>query len=152
LSDEISFLVGNVCARIHDWASDDAWNKWFTPSTTNFRVLKDAVELSYQEKWDLVFLTIFKGIEAEAKRLLGKDRMKEKPDRFVAALQDSGLVSECEFHFLNGLRAVRNEVAHGKAEDSEALDRLFLRNEIKVGVLLAILLLMRLQALTSLKR
>jgi len=150
LSDEISFLLGNVFARIT--VSDDAWKNWFTPSETNSLVLKDAVELSHQEKWDLVFLTIFKGIEAEAKRLLGKDRLKEKPDRLVAALQDSGLVSECEFHILNGLRAIRNEVAHGKPRESEALDRIFLRNEIKVGVLLAILLLMRLQALVSLKR
>jgi len=139
-----------VFARIT--VSDDAWKNWFMPSETNSLVLKDAVELSYQEKWDLVFLTIFKGIEAEAKRLLGKNCLKEKPDRLVAALQDSGLVSECEFHFLNGLRAIRNEVAHGKPRESEALDRIFLRNEIKVGVLLAILLLMRLQALVSLKR
>jgi uncharacterized protein YutE (UPF0331/DUF86 family) len=125
--------------------SEDAWIKRFKPSTINSTALKEAVDLSYQKRYELVFLTIFKAIEAEAKRLLKTD-FKEKPDKILGALQESGLVSECEFHFLNGLRVLRNEVAHGYPEESHTIDKLFVQNELKIGILLAILLLMHLQS------
>jgi len=59
LSDEISTLVGNICARIHPWVSEDSWGKLFKPSEINTEVLKEAVELSWQNRHELVFLTLF---------------------------------------------------------------------------------------------
>jgi hypothetical protein len=142
-SDSISWLVGSVSAKIHGWASEEAWDKFFKPSE---QVLKEAVELSHQENYELVFLTIFKGIEAEAKRLLGREYAEEKPEKITSRLRDAGLLSECEFHFLNGLRALRNEVAHGKPAKPDPANTVFLRSEIKAGILLAIVVLMRLQS------
>jgi uncharacterized protein YutE (UPF0331/DUF86 family) len=34
----------------------------------------------------------------------------------IAELKRRGMISEWEFHFLNGLRALRNEFGHGRAE------------------------------------
>ncbi|MGA8858009.1 MAG: hypothetical protein WB643_12705 [Candidatus Bathyarchaeia archaeon] len=65
---EMSTLVGSICSNLHDWASEDAWDKRFKPSTANSLILKEALDLFFQGKYDLMFLTIFKGIEAEAKR------------------------------------------------------------------------------------
>ena len=143
---DISVLVGVICANLHDWASEDAWDKHFEPSVVNSMVLKEALDLCFQKKYDLMYLTVFKGIEAEAKRLLGAGYEKEKPDKIVSGLQNAGLISEGEFHFLNGLRAVRNKVGHGQPEEPEAQERLYVQNEIKVGAILAVLMLMRLQS------
>ncbi|MCJ7768416.1 hypothetical protein MUP79_08500 [Candidatus Bathyarchaeota archaeon] len=146
MSDSISWLVGSVCAKIHGWASEEAWDKLFKPSVENEPVLKEAVELSHQDKYELVFLALFKGIEAEAKRLLGKEYAEEKPEKIVSGLHAAGLLSEREFHFLNGLRALRNEVAHGRPAEADPANTVFLRSEIKAGILLAIVVLMRLQS------
>jgi hypothetical protein len=146
MPDEISSIVGQICAQIHEWASDDTWSKLFKPSVSNSKISREAVDLRFQNKHDLVFLMIFKGIEAEAKRLLKAEHHKEKPDKVIAALHESGVISEHEFHFLNGLRALRNTVAHGYPDESETIDKLFLSNELRAGVLLAILMLMRLQS------
>jgi len=62
LSDSISWLVGSVSAKIHSRALEEAWHELFKPSQENEQVLKEAVELSHQEKYELVFLTVFKGI------------------------------------------------------------------------------------------
>jgi hypothetical protein len=139
-------LVGGICAKISDWSSDQAWSKLFIPSLVNADVMKQAVDLSYSEKYDLMFLTMFKGIEAEAKRLLGPEYEKQKPEKIVSGLQSKGWLTESEFHMLNALRALRNEVGHGKPEEPSPEDRVFLDSEIKVSVLLAILLLMQLQS------
>ena len=147
MSDEISILVGNVCAEIRDWASNQAWHKSFNPTDNNKKIFKEAVELIWQNKYDLVFLVLFMGIEAEAKRLLKDvDLTKEKPDKIIAALLNSDWVSEYEFHFLNGLRALRNEIAHGHPQESSLHKKIFIDNEVKIGVLIAILLLMLLQS------
>jgi hypothetical protein len=61
---EMSILVGSICSNLHDWASEDAWDKQFKPSTANSLILKEALDLLLQRKYDLMFLTIFKGIEA----------------------------------------------------------------------------------------
>jgi hypothetical protein len=143
---DMAVLVGSICSKLHDWASEDAWDKRFEPSTANSLILKEALDLCFQGKYDLMFLTVFKGIEAEAKRLLGSSYEREKPDKIVSGLQKFGLVSEAEFHFLNGLRAVRNEVGHGRPEEPQTEERLFVQNEIKVGGILAVLMLMRLQS------
>ncbi len=145
MSDELWSLVGNVTAQIYDWHSKGSWLHLFTPSTKNSEVLKEALDLAFQGKYDLVFFTIFKGIEAEAKRLLPKGYDREKPERIISAVQDAGLVSECEFHFLNALRALRNEVGHGRPYEPASSERVFLENEVKAGILVAILILMRLQ-------
>jgi hypothetical protein len=146
LSNEIMQLVGGICADIHSTSSEDEWNELLIPSAMNSKILKDALDLSWQNKYELEFLTIFKGIESEAKRILEINHDKEKPDKIIDALKKSGLISEIEFHFLNGLRALRNEIAHGKPEESNPVDNFFIQNEIKAGILLAILLLMRLQS------
>jgi len=139
-------LVGGICANIHSTSSEDAWNELLMPSAINSKVLEDVLDLSYKKKYELEFLTIFKGVESEAKRILEINYDKEKPDKIIDALKKSGLISEIEFHFLNGLRALRNEIAHGKPKESNPVGNFFIQNEIKAGILFAILLLMRLQS------
>jgi hypothetical protein len=135
-----------MCAQISDYASNQALYKLFTASQVNREVLKEALDLSYREKDDLVFLTMFKGVEAEAKRLLGKEYEKQKPEKIVSALQSQGWLTETDFHMLNALRALRNEVGHGRPEELSPIDKKFLDSEIKVSALLAILLLMDLES------
>jgi uncharacterized protein YutE (UPF0331/DUF86 family) len=72
-SDSMSFLVGTICANIYDGASEQAWFRVFNPNEENSRILSEAVQLSYNNRFDLVFLTLFKAIERGAKRILKED-------------------------------------------------------------------------------
>lgn len=44
---------------------------------------------------------------------MGPEFGAEKPDKIVAELRNHGIFQEQEFHLLNGLRVLRNEVVHG---------------------------------------
>lgn len=144
MSNDISILTGNIYAKIYDWSSDESWKKTFNVSEVNEKIMKEAVDLIYQNKYDLVFLSLFKGIEAEAKRLIKNSEIR--PEKLITALREHKLISDREYHFFNGLRSVRNLIAHGHPDELDESNRIFLENEIKIGILMEIILLMYLQS------
>ena len=145
MSDEMQFLVGSTCARIYNYASDRAWYKLFKPTEQCDSVFREMQTLSNDRQHGLALVRLFKGIEAEIDRLV-EDTAIQNADRMITELKRRELISEWEFHFLNGLRALRNEFGHGRAEQPNEEELKVLYSLCDVALLLGTFLLAKLNA------
>jgi hypothetical protein len=93
----------------------------------------------------LALVRIFKGVEAEIDRLVG-DSDRKNADRMISELRKRGLITEWEFHFLNALRALRNEFGHGRASEPTEAELTMLYSYCDGALLLSALLLARLNS------
>lgn len=142
----MQFLVGSTCARIYNYASDRAWYKLFKPTEQCESVFREMQTLSNDQQYGLAFVRLFKGIEAEIDRLV-EDAVPRNADRMIAELKRRELISEWEFHFLNGLRALRNEFGHGRAEQPNEGELSMLYSLCDGALLLGTFLLAKLNAM-----
>lgn len=144
MPDEIQTILGAVLGRIY-YSHDKSWNRIFRPSAANAAAMEEAVKLYYEHP-DLAFLTLFKAVESEAKRHLGKEYENEKPEKLIQGLRERNMVTEWEFHLLNGLRALRNEIGHGKVRLPESEELQFLSALTEAALISTFPLLMHIQS------
>ena len=146
MSDEMQFLVGSTCARIYASASEQAWYKLFKPTGQCDMIFREMQTLSNDRQYGLALVRLFKGIEAETDRLV-RDAGLQNADRMIAELKRRGMISEWEFHFLNGLPALRNEFGHGRAEQPKEGELAMLYSLCDGALLLGTFLLAKLNAM-----
>ena len=146
MSDQMQFFVGSTCARIYDYAPDRAWYKLFSPTEGCERIFQEAQSLSNDKQYGLALVRLFKGLEAEVDRLV-RDSEQGNADKMISELKKRALITEWEFHFLNGVRALRNEFGHGKARQPSEDELTMLYSLCDGALLLAAILLARLNSI-----
>lgn len=76
-----------------------------------------------------------------------RDAELQNAERMIAELKRRELITEWEFHFLNGLRAMRNEFGHGRAEQLKEVELAMLYSLCDGALLLGTFLLAKLNAM-----